>query len=364
MRRSAPAYAGSANWVGRIRSRHCAGSAKHRKFRGDPQNVTIFRRVRRGFKRRRIYFRCRPPRGYSPGRYSKAVCLLKGPVGSRERSARLAARVSERRRVQTPGRTGDKAMRNLLKPRKNFQRVPVTSARSCPGSTETVIERTAVRRGCRGAGQPGAHLIGTTGWRRCGTSLRPKTSGWSRSPRALFMKQLQAVAGTVRPGVLEYLSAPLSKLGRYGRADLHPMPSCVFPRSSWLSRRGFPGPVLHVSVYVSFDSTYKNFGPRTPWRSHSCSARGSAGGHCVQRARSPPSCAGGCRHGSLGRLRAHRESKVTPGPPWKPYDKTERSTMELGYQIRPISNPLAEQRDVWAAFSPWSRGWLLMQLNQ
>jgi hypothetical protein len=33
---------------------------------------------------------------------------------------------------------------------------------------------------------------------------------------------------------------------------------------------------------------------------------------------------------------------VTPGPIWKTYERTERATMELGYEIRSVNNPLAE----------------------
>jgi hypothetical protein len=38
--------------------------------------------------------------------------------------------------------------------------------------------------------------------------------------------------------------------------------------------------------------------------------------------------------------------------------------MELGYQVRAVSNPLAEQRDVWGGVMPTvEQSWPLMQIN-
>jgi para-nitrobenzyl esterase len=332
------------------------------KFGGDPEKVTVF-----GESAGASSVGALLSMPVAKGLFARAILESgvpsKRPVEARERSARLAGEFLKQAGVSTPDGLATKSMRNLLDAQQHIFNDHSDLGTFVPWVDGTVLKEQPFAVVASGRGNRVPILIGTTAEEMRYFSTA-EDLGLEQKPKALMMKQLEAAAG---PRAQSVFNTYQRLYPNWGDMVVQISSDAImrFPSIELAEQASAFQPVyMYLFTYRS-NSTYKNFGSAHAMELPFVFGLVDRPEVIVFTGRDPRRYA--LADAVMDRWIAFARTgnpTVTPGPAWKPYDKTERATMELGYEIRSVNNPLAEQRDAWGGTFPTvEQSWPLMQLN-
>ena len=356
-------YAGSAN-IG-LQDQVAALNWVHNniaKFGGDPGNVTVF-----GESAGASSVGALLSMPVAKGLFARAILQSgvpsKRPVEARERSARLAGEFLKQTGVSNPDGLATKSMQDLLDAQQHIFNDHSDLGTFVPWVDGTVLKEQPFAVVASGRGNRVPILIGTTAEEMRYFSTA-EDLGLERKPRSVLMKQLDVAAG---PRAQEVLKTYQRLYPNWGDMVVQIASDAImrFPSIELAEQASAFQPVyMYLFTYRS-DSTYKNFGSAHAMELPFVFGLVDLPEVIVFTGRDPRRHA--LADAVMDRWLAFARTgnpTVTPGPPWKTYDKTERTTMELGYDIRPVNNPLAEQRDAWGGILPTvEQSWPFLQSN-
>jgi para-nitrobenzyl esterase len=332
------------------------------KFGGDPANVTLF-----GESAGASSVGALLSMPVAKGLFARAILESgvpsKRPVEARERSARLAREFLKQAGVSTPDGLATKTMRNLLDAQQHIFDDHSDLGTFVPWVDGTVLQEQPFAVVASGRGNRVPILIGTTAEEMRYFSTA-EDLGLERKPKSLLMQQLEAAAG---PHAQQVFDTYQRLYPNWGDMVVQIASDAVmrFPSIELAEQASAYQPVyMYLFTYRS-NSTYKNFGSAHAMEVPFVFGLVDQPEVIVFTGRDPRRHA--LADAVMDRWLAFARTgnpTVTPGPPWKPYDKTDRATMELGYEIRSVNNPLAAQRDAWAGIQPTvEQSWPLLQIN-
>ena len=346
-----PAYAGSANlglqdqiaalrWVRENIAR----------FGGDPANVTIF-----GESAGASSVGALLSMPAAKGLFAKAILESGVPsqraVDDRKRCARLAAEFLREVGASSPEELAAKPMRALLEAQRKIFSGSGDIGTFVPWVDGNVIKEQPFAVVASGQGNRVPIMIGTTAEEMRYFSTA-EDLGIEQKPKALLMQQLQAVVGDRAQEVL----ATYQRLyPNWGDMVVQIASDAVmrFPSIQLAERAAAFQPVyMYLFTYRS-TSTYKNFGSAHAMEIPFVFGVEDRPEVIVFSGRDPR------RHeladAVMDRWVAFARTgnpTVKDGPKWLPYDAQKRFTMELGFPIRAVNDPLAEQRAIWGNTLP------------
>jgi para-nitrobenzyl esterase len=332
------------------------------RFGGDPEKVTLF-----GESAGASSVGALLSMPVAKGLFARAILESgvpsKRPVEARERSARLAGEFLKQAGVSTPDGLATRSMRDLLDIEQHIFNEHSELGTFVPWVDGTVLKEQPFAVVASGRGIRVPIMIGTTAEEMRYFSTA-EDLGLERKPKGLLMKQLEAAAG---PRAQDVFNTYQRLYPNWGDMVVQISSDAImrFPSIELAEQASAFQPVyMYLFTYRS-NSTYKNFGSAHAMELPFVFGLVDLPEVIVFTGRDPRRHA--LADAVMDRWLAFARTgnpTVSSGPPWKPYDKTERSTMELGYQVRAVSNPLAEQRDVWGGVMPTvEQSWPLMQIN-
>lgn len=332
------------------------------RFGGDPDNVTLF-----GESAGASSIGSLLSMPAATGLFSKAI-LQSGVPSARTRQAsqralRLAEEFLKVAGVATPKELESKSMQELLDAQSKIFSAHSELGTFVPSIDDVSIKEQPLAVVSEGRGHRVPILIGTTA-----EELRYFSTvedlGLERKPKALLMAQLQATAGERAGTILDTYQRLYPTWGdmtvQIASDALLRLPSIRIAAAM----SAYQPVYMYLFTYRS-NSTYKNFGS-----AHAMEIPFVFG--VVDRpeviaftGRDPH------RHALAETLMdtwsafARTGNPSTQaGPRWPRYDPVKRQTMELGPKVRVVSDPLAEQRQVWGDTPPnVDHAWQLLQVN-
>ena len=319
-------------------------------FGGDPANVTIF-----GESAGASSVGALLSMPQAQGLFSKAILESGVPsqrsVDDHQRTARLAAEFLKQLGASTPGELAAKPMRALLDAQRQVFNGTGDIGTFVPWVDGTVIKEQPFSVVAEGRGNQVPILIGTTAQEMRYFSTA-EDLGIERKPKELLLKQLEAVAG---PRAREILATYQRLYPNWGDTVVQIASDAImrFPSIELAERVSAHQPVyMYLFTYRS-TSTYKSFGSAHAMELPFVFGVEDRPEVIVFSGRDPR------RHELADRVMDRwvafarsGDPTVRDGPRWLPYDAGKRFTMELGFPLRGIDNPLAEQRDVWGNTRP------------
>lgn len=333
------------------------------RFGGDPDNVTIF-----GESAGASSVGALLSLPAATGLFARAIMQSGTPstqtAQAFQRSNRLAEEFLKTAGVTSPKELESKSMADLLEVQEQL-----FSAHSELGTFGPVIDGITLREPpfsvvASGRGHRVPILIGTTR-EEMRYFATVEDLGLERKPRALMMKQLQAVAGPHADTVLATYERLYPNWGDMA-VQIASDAFFLLPTVRMAESVAALQPVyMYLFTYTS-TSTYKNFGS-----SHSMEIPFVFGTIDLPEVipftgRAPHRAELAARVMDHWIAFARRGDPSLPGQPrWQRYEATTRQTMELGAQSRLVSDPLGEQRRSWGDDLPSKDGaWLLLKVNQ
>jgi len=348
------AYAGTANLA--LQDQICALQWVRRNianFGGDPANVTIF-----GESAGASSVGALLSMPQAAGLFSRAILESGVPskrsVDDRERSARLATQYLKLLGVGSAVELAARPMRALLDAQRELFNGTGDLGTFVPWVDGTVIKEQPFAVVAEGRGNPVPILIGTTAEEMRYFSTA-EDLGIERKPRDLLLKQLEAVAG---PRAQEILSTYQRLYPDWGDMVVQIASDAIMrlPSIELAERAAAHEPVyMYLFTYRS-TSAYKKFGSAHAMEVPFVFGVEDRPEVIVFSGRDPR------RHELADQVMDRwvafartGNPGVKGGPPWLPYDGQKRFTMELGFPLRGVEDPLAEQRIVWGSTQPTVR---------
>lgn len=321
------------------------------RFGGDPANVTIF-----GESAGAASVGALLSMPAAKGLFAKAI-LESGvpsqrPVEDRQRVARLAAEFLAQVGARTPAELATKSMRDLLEAQRRVFDKGGDIGTFVPWIDGTVIKEQPFAVVAEGRGNRVPLLIGNTAQEMRYFSTA-EDLGITRKPRSLLLQQLQAVVGDRAQEVLDTYQRLYPSWGDTVE-QIASDAILRFPAIQLAERASAFEPVyMYLFTYHS-TSSYKDFGSAHAMELPFVFAVVDLPEVIVFTGRDPH------RHelanAVMDRWVAFARTgnpTVKDGPRWLAYDPKERFTMDLGTPtIRPLDNPLAEQRAAWGNTLP------------
>jgi para-nitrobenzyl esterase len=359
-----PAYAGSTNLA--LQDQLAALAWVQRNiahFGGDPTNVTVF-----GESAGASSVGALLSLPQAKGLFSKAI-LESGvpserPVEDRKRCARLAAEFLRAVGASTPEELATKPMQALLDAQERvFNGAGSELGTFVPWVDGTVIQERPFAVVAEGRGNHVPILIGTTAEEMRYFSTA-EDLGIEQKPRSLLIQQLQSFAGD---RAAQVLTTYQRLYPNWGDAVVQIASDAMMrlPSIELAERASAYQPVyMYLFTYRS-TSTYKNFGSAHAMEIPFVFGVEDRPEVIVFSGRDPR------RHQLADQVMDRwvafartGDPTVKDGPRWLPYDARQRFTMELGFPIRAVSDPLAEQRAVWGTTHPQvQQGSILLRSN-
>jgi para-nitrobenzyl esterase len=316
------------------------------RFGGDPANVTVFGQSAGASS---IGSLLSLPQ--AKGLFSKAI-LESGvpserPVEDRKRLARLTAGILRAVGASTFEQLAAKSMRDLLDAQQEvFNKPGGEIGTFVPWVDGTVIKERPFTVITEGRGNRVPILIGTTAEEMRYFSTA-EDLGIEQKPKELLLKQLQTVAGDRAEAILTTYQRLYPNWGdmvvQIASDGMMRLPSIELAE-----RTGAFQPTYMYLFTFRSTSTYKRFGSAHAMEVPFVFGVEDRPEVIVFSGRDP-------RRHELADAVMDRwvafartgDPTVKDAPRWLPYDPKTRATMELGFPIRLVNDPLAEQRAVW-----------------
>jgi para-nitrobenzyl esterase len=347
-----PAYAGTANLA--LQDQLAAlGWVQHNiaHFGGDPTNITVFGESAGASS---VGALLSLPQG--KGLFTKAI-LESGvpsqrPVEDRKRLARLTAEFLRAAGASTPAELAAKPMQALLDAQEQvFNKPGGELGTFVPWIDGTVIKERPFTVVTEGRGNRVPILIGTTAEEMRYFSTA-EDLGIEQKPKTLLLQQLQTLAGDRAEQILTTYQRLYPNWGdtvvQVASDAMMRMPSIELAERTSVHQPVY----MYLFTYRS-TSTYKNFGSAHAMEIPFVFGVEDRPEVIVFSGRDP-------RRHQLANAVMDRwvafartgDPTVKDGPPWLQYDAKQRFTMELGFPIRAVNDPLSEQRTVWGNIQP------------
>jgi para-nitrobenzyl esterase len=316
-------------------------------FGGDPTNVTVFGESAGASS---VGSLLSLPQAH--GLFSRAI-LESGvpsqrPVEDRRRLARLTAGFLQAAGVSTPEELAAKPMQALLDAQEQvFNKPGGELGTFVPWIDGTVIKERPFTVVTEGRGNRVPILIGTTAEEMRYFSTA-EDLGIEQKSQNVLLQQLQTFAGDHAAQIL----ATYQRLYPYWGDMVVQIASDAImrmPSVELAERTSVHQPIyMYLFTYRS-TSTYKNFGSAHAMEIPFVFGVEDRPEVIVFSGRDPRRHQ--LAHQVMDRWVAFARTgdpTVKDGPRWLPYDAQRRFTMELGFPIRAVNDPLSEQRAVWA----------------
>lgn len=332
-------------------------------FGGDPENVTIF-----GESAGAASVGDLLSMPEAKGLFAKAI-LESGVPGGRTgnmtiRRPHLTTAFMKLAGARSAEELSKKSMRELLDAQQRLFTTTTDIGTFGPSIDGYVLKEKPYAAVAEGRGNRVPILIGTTREEMRYFSTA-EDNGLEQKPRALLLKQLEAVVGARAQAVLDEYQRLYPK---WGDTVVQISSDAImrFPIVQLADAASAFQPVyLYLFTYQS-NSTYKNFGSAHAMELPFVFGTVHLPEAIVFTGRDP-------RRFDLANrvmdswIAFARSGDPTPkgGPEWPRYNSTQRPTMELGPEPRVLHDPLSEQRRIWGATVPTlEQGWALLQVNQ
>lgn len=315
-------------------------------FGGDPANVTVF-----GESAGASSVGALLSLPQAKGLFSRAI-LESGvpsqrPVEDRKRLARLAAEFLRTVGASTPEELATKPMRALLEAQQQvFNKPGGELGMFVPWVDGTVIKERPFTVVAEGRGSRVPILIGTTAEEMRYFSTA-EDLGIEQKSRDLLLQQLHTVAGDRAEEILATYQRLYPNWGdmvvQIASDAIMRLPSIQLAQAS----SAFQPVYMYLFTYRS-TSSYKNFGSAHAMEIPFVFGVEDRPEVIVFSGRDPR------RHQLADEVMDRwvafartGDPTVKDGPRWLPYDAQKRFTMELGFPVRGVNDPLAEQRAAW-----------------
>ena len=329
---------------------------------GDPQNVTIF-----GESAGAASVGALLSMPAAKGLFSKAI-LQSGlpsdrPPEAFARQNRLAREFLKIAGVRNPAQLASKSMKDLLAAQERLFSSKSELGTFVPAVDGVVLKERPFTVVAEGRGAPVPLLIGTT-LEEMQYFATAEDLGIREKPRPLMIRQLRKAVG---PRAEEILAEYERLYPVWGDAVVQIASDGVlrFPSIRLAEAVAASQPTyMYLFTYRS-NSTYKPFGSahamELPFVFGIMNAQetvvftGREPGRFDLAERMMDTWAAFARNGN---------PSLNVGPVWPRYDPVSRNTMELGLQIRVVSDPLAAQRKIWRDKYPSvASAWRFLQEN-